>query len=241
MIKIGFVSATMLDNRTQEQIKTIEKYLMANKQCDLLVFGESYLQGFNGLTWNYDEDIERAVSLEERVISQIKELTRKYNTAVSFGLIERKEDLLYSTNVVIDSNGKIISVFRRLSKGWKEQCANCKYVEGTSISIFEIENVRFATAICGDLWDDEILDKVSKLEIDILLWPVYVDYSLKTWESVLGEYADRTKGLLCDVCFVNSFVEAAEAAKGGCYVFRDGEIVKELPLGQQGVLVYEKV
>jgi len=78
------------------------------------------------------------------------------------------------------------------------------------------------------------------LDIDILLWPLYVDYSIEQWSSELIEYAERTRGMPFDILFVNSYVEDEKRAFGGCYIFRDGEIIKELSLGQQGVLYYEK-
>jgi len=139
MLKIGLVSALMVDNNIKEQINTIENHLKSNKDFDMLIFDESFLQGFEGLTWNYDEDIERAVSLDGKEISQIKELAKGNNTAVSLGLIEKENGLIYSSNVAIDKNGKIADKFRRLSAGWKEPHANTKYSEGSSLNKFMIK------------------------------------------------------------------------------------------------------
>lgn len=97
-VKIGLVSCLMKDKDTKHQLKQIEHYVSTNHNCDLICFGESFLQGFEGLTWEYDEDIKRA-------------LAKNYKCGISFGFIEKEEDIIYSSNMVIDSCEEIMDVF----------------------------------------------------------------------------------------------------------------------------------
>ena len=52
-MKIGLISARIRDNKIKDQIREIKYYLSNNLTCDLLCFGEDYLHGFHGLSWEY--------------------------------------------------------------------------------------------------------------------------------------------------------------------------------------------
>jgi len=75
-MKIGLVSGLMEDNNIEQQIFQIEHYVSKNKTFDLLCFGESFLHGFEGLTWNYDEDIKRALKQTDKKIKQICKIAK---------------------------------------------------------------------------------------------------------------------------------------------------------------------
>lgn len=73
-----------------------------------------------------------------------------------------------------------------------------------------------------------------------MLWPLYVDYSIKEWEDgALDEYAARVKCIESSVCFINSYVNEQNGANGGCYVFFYGKVVYALPMGKTGILKFE--
>lgn len=48
------------------------------------MFGESFLQGFDALAWEFDLDKDRAVSVNDKEISYIKNLAKTYNISISF-------------------------------------------------------------------------------------------------------------------------------------------------------------
>ena len=81
----------------------------------LICFGESFVQGFDGLTWKYDQDIERALTKDDSIIDRIRKIAETSKCGISFGFIERDKGTLYSSNMVIDSYGEIIDIFRRIS------------------------------------------------------------------------------------------------------------------------------
>lgn len=155
-------------------------------------------------------------------------------------MIERDRELLYSSNVVIGEDGNIVDVFRRVSTGWKEPIASNKYCEGSKFHTFTYKDKIFITAICGDLWYDSNLLEITNEKSDIVLWPLYVDYSIKEWEDgTLDEYANRVKCVKSPVCFINSYVNEQNGANGGCYVFFNGKVVHALPMGKTGILRFE--
>lgn len=239
-MKIGLVSSLMKDNDITHQVAQMKTYLSANNGCDLLCFGESFLQGFEGLTWEYEEDKKRALSQDDKIIDYIRGLAKKYRCGISFGFIEKYKEALFSSNMVISSQGEIIDVFRRVSEGWKEPVANSMYQEGEGFHTFELMNKKFGVAICGDLWHDNLLNDLNKLEMDILLWPLYVDFSIDQWnEKFCDEYIERAGKLFIPTLMINSFVADSDRANGGCYVFKDNKVVSSLPMGNKGVLVFD--
>ena len=239
-MKIGLVSSLMKDNDITHQVQEMENYLKQYKHHDLLCFGESYLQGFEGLTWEYEEDLKRAIDVKGSIMEKIKGLSKTYNCGLSFGFIEKENHKLFNSNIVINNNGELVNLFRRVSKGWKESIATESYLEGTDFHAFTYNEKVFATAVCGDVWDDTFLKELSTLRLDALLWPLYIDFSISSWqEQFLKEYKERISDLPYDVYMINSYVEDKNRANGGCYVFRDGQIKDELPMGQLGVLSVE--
>lgn len=219
-MKIGLVAAKMKDNNIDFSIEQIKNIAKNNSDLDLICFGESYLQGFEGLKWNFLEDKNIAIEVNSSEIKRIKEIAIKYNIAISFGFILNEDDLIYSANCVIDRFGNIVDIFKRVSTGWKEPIADEHYKEGKDFHTFKLEGKTFSTAICGDLWFDENLEKLKKQNFDVLIWPLYIDYTIKYWEDgELNAYNHRVKDLNRKTFLINSFVDEDNRANGGAYVF----------------------
>lgn len=239
---LGLVSAQNKDGDIPHNIEQIEAYMKqaCKHHVDMLVFGESFLQGFEGLTWDYEKDKTIAQPLNSPVMTVLMEMSKRYGVALSLGLIENKDGILYSSNVVIDEAGTIRDVFHRVSDGWREPSAGPQYKEGEGFHTFSYKGKTFSTAICGDLWYDENLEQIKHLKMDICLWPLYVDYPIARWEEEdLQEYCDRVKNIPAPVCMVNSYVEADDRANGGCYVFYKNKVTHQLNMGQVGMLCIE--
>ena len=239
-MKIGLVSSLMKDNNIEHQLGQMEYYISLNHNCDLICFGESFLQGFEGLTWKYDEDIKRALTKDGPVILYIRELAKRYNCGISFGFIEKEGNNIYSSNMVINSKGKIVDIFRRVSIGWKEPIANSLYKEGNGFHTFTYLDKVIGVAICGDVWHDNFLGELEHMKMDALLWPLYIDFSIEDWNKTYKkEYAERTKNLPYPALMINSYVEEPKGAKGGCYVFYQNQIISSLPMGNIGILEFD--
>lgn len=236
-MKIGLVAALIKNNNIEDQIELIENYLKQNKTCHMLCFGESFLHGFEGLTWNYEIDKDRALSLDSPPIERIKVLAKEYSCALSLGFVENYEDGLYCSNMVIDKSGNLVDIFRRVSEGWKVPETTSQYKEGDGFHSFELEGISFATATCGDLWYDENVEAMNKVTKDIILWPMYIDFSKKRWEiSEEEQYIEKSSSFGVPALMYNSYKEDPKGAQGGCYVFKDGKLVASLDMGAEGVL-----
>ena len=213
-------------------------------KADVIVFGESVLQGFDSLCWNYENDKSVAVSLTDAPIQKMREAARENGLAVSFGFIERDEDVLYSSQIFIGADGEIVKVFHRVSVGWKEYTkTDDHYREGERFDRFEYRGKTFAVGLCGDLWTDGRPEEMKALSADIVLWPVWCDYAAEEWNTTIKhEYAEQAA--LCGkrVLLVNPFCaddNASECAVGSGVYFENGTIIAEHPSGEPGVLNVE--
>lgn len=236
---IGLVSAEMKEGAVMAQVEQIERFAALGEH-DLICFGESYLQGFEGLTWQYEDDLKIALDINDEVIGSIRDIAIRHQCAISFGFIEKEGEQLYSANMVIGKNGETVDLYRRVSIGWKEPIANEKYAEGDGFHTFEYLGKTFATAICGDLFYEFHIKDLSEIKMDALLWPLYVDYSISDWcENAFDDYKAQTRPIPCPVLMINSFVNDPIRANGGCYVFQYGGILSALPMGEVGIHTFK--
>lgn len=212
-----------------------------SKKVDLIVFGEAFLQGFYALNFNYERDINIAISVNNEIIDEIKNEAKINNVAVSFGFIEKEKEFIYSSQITISSNGEIIDVFRRVSPGWKEPSANTKYIEGNNFHIFNYLNIKFTVGLCGDLWFDKNIELIKAIKPDVVLWPVYTDFSPSKWnESLKYDYCSQANKICNKVVYVNSVCvdqPGEEIAKGGSAFFSNGCIVHETLSGDESELI----
>lgn len=116
-MKIALASQPTLDDSIALNVNRIEKALASlRKKVDLVAFGESYLQGFNSLKWNFERDRTVAVSVDSQPIKMLRYTAKKYSVAVSFGYYELCDEAIYSSYMFIGKNGEIVNNFRRVSK-----------------------------------------------------------------------------------------------------------------------------
>ena len=144
----------------------------------------------------------------------------------------------------IGADGQLVDVFRRVSVGWKDvRRTDGHYREGDGFHLFSYGGIRFATALCGDLWTPGRPEELAALGADAVLWPVWCDYPAAEWnEQVKLEYAAQASRCGCPVLYVNPFCvdpAAPDAATGGAACFSGGRIVCEAPAGESGILFVE--
>ena len=243
-MKIALAAVGFLTNDIDYNFDKIKEMVKKHSnQADLILFGESFLQGFDCLIWDYSRDIDIAVSQDSSIINQIRSLCRNNKVAVSFGYIEKAEDKLYSSQLTISKDGEIVDNFRRVSIGWKEPVADFHYVEGKGFGQFSYLDKTISIGLCGDFWYEENCIQMESLDSDIVLWPVYTDFDSKEWnESMKYEYAGQAQKYGSNILYVNSYCldkNSDNIARGGAVLFNEGKIVHELPAGEEGVLIVE--
>lgn len=234
---LGFVNKDINHNK-MVMIDTLNN--LKNK-VDIVLFGEAFLQGFDSLSFEYEKDKYIPLSIYSDVIREIIETAKNNQIAVSFGFIEKEDNKVYSSQLTIDSEGNIVNLYRRVSKGWKETYATEEYCEGSSFSSFSYMDKRIAVGLCGDLWYDENIDMIKKINADIIFWPVYTDFNYEKWnKEIKYEYLEQASKINSDVLYVNSYCidkDEKEIAKGGAILFSKGKIISEIPAGKEDILI----
>ncbi|WBB38373.1 carbon-nitrogen hydrolase family protein [Parvimonas micra] len=236
-MKIGLVSYEFNNGEIEYNIEKIEKAIIsANGKADLLCFGETFLQGFDSLSWNYEIDKSIAITKESVTMEKLKKLSEKHKIDLGIGYIEREREQIFSSFVVIEK-GKIIHNYRRITKNWKEYSITDEhYCEGEISETFIYKNREFKIALCGDLW---ICPEKFKTN-GILLWPVYCNFSKDEWENTEQyDYAKQSKLASDNVLLVNSITKDEPISVGGAYYFKNGKIEKSLELDKEDILFVE--
>ena len=242
-MKIALASSSVKNKNIEYNIGSmIDAMHKVSGQADLVVFGESVLQGFDCLCWEYETDKHMAVSQTDAAIQQMQGAARQYGIAVSFGFIERIDEVLYSSQIFIGADGEIVNLFHRVSVGWKEYSrTDDHYKEGPGFEKFTYGGKTFATGLCGDLWTDGRPEEMKVLGADVVLWPVWCDYGADEWNSSIKyEYAEQAALCGNTVLLVNPYFadrQENDAASGGAAWFKHSRIVSEMPAGNEGILI----
>ena len=235
----GFVNENIQHNKNV----IIDTMIKCSNDVDIVIFGEAFLQGFYGATFEIEHDEKLAINQNDLIIKEICSVAKEYKIAVSFGFIEKAKNCFYSSQITINSGGNIIDVYRRVSPGWKEEFANEQYREGNGFHIFSYMDRKIAIGLCGDFWFDTNINEVKKLLPDVVFWPVYTDFNYNEWNtSIKYEYAEQAGRIGGNVLYVNSVCkdkEGDDIARGGSVLFIDGKISKEIPLGKEDILFVE--
>ena len=233
-MKIALASARIVDRKINDNLLQMERWMKEAKAngADLVCFGEAFLQGFNALSWQYEEDRKIALAASSQEFAQIKALTQTIGIDVLFGYNELEEDTIYSSCAVV-ANGEIIHNYRRISRGWKEYSKTDEhYQEGSCVEVFDYRGRKCVIALCGDLWD---YPERFALGQDLLFWPVYVCWTKEEWENGGKlEYAEQAKLCCENTLYINSLCDGD--AFGGAAHFSGGSIQRELPILNEGLL-----
>lgn len=237
---MGFINGNIEYNKAVI-IKTLNKW---KGNADVVIFGEAFLQGFYGVDFTVEHDSQVSISCDDPIIKEICAVAKDCSTAVSFGFIEKDNNLFYSSQITIDQSGHIIDLYRRVSEGWKEKTAGKEYCEGEGFHTFVFMGKKIAVGLCGDLWYDDNLNSICALKPDQVWWPVYTDFNDIDWnETTKFEYAEQVRKIGVPVLYVNSVCidksDEVEIAKGGAALFYKGNIEYEIASGAEGILFVE--
>lgn len=244
-MRIALAAAAVKDNDVEYNISAMRQMIeKCRGRADLVVFGESVLQGFNSLVWEYERDWEAAVSQTDSCIQKICRIAKENGAAVSFGYIEKDKENLFSSQIVIDNYGKVIHNFRRVSVGWKPSgLADARYCEGQNFEVFSFQGKTFGIGLCGDLWTDGRPEEMKRLNADVVLWPVNCDFEPEEWNRIVKEEYARQAAFCGErVLYVNPVCasqDAEDCSTGGAAYFQKGVIEAELAAGEDGVLIVE--
>ena len=231
---LGLVSYKFINNDMQFNISQIEKAIKQSKNIDMLCFGETFLQGFDAFDWNYEHDKDIAINKDSDVMKNFEQLSLDNNIDLAFGYLEKENEDLYSSYAIIIS-GKLTYNYRRISLGWKEvSLTDYHYKEGNEVVEFNYKGHNVVIALCGDMWEYPEKFKAN----DLLLWPVYVNFTLDEWQKYEQEYAEQALLACNNTLMINSLSDEPKSY-GGAFYFKDGKIHKKTTYDKEEILIVE--
>lgn len=214
--------------------------------ADLVLFPEAALTGLINAD-NPKQDLLLGQEIPGEVTRQLSVQCQDYHIWLAIGLLEREVNSLYDSAVLIGSDGDIKLKHRRISKGWhgpQAEAAVCGH--RNEISTFQTPFGSLVFLLCGDLFDDEILERVRQNHPDWLLFPFarnFPDYTIDQvrWDQQeMPEYVHRV-GMVGVATLMANYLavpELEDGSYGGAWVVKaTGEIQDSLPLGEVGMLV----
>ena len=205
----------------------------AGGSADMLCFGESFLQGFDALCWSFEKDRLIAIERHGETMRRIEKMSRTYNIDIIFGYFELDGGSIYSSCAVIE-HGRLTHNYRRISVGWRETGTDAHYKEGDEICVFDYRGQKLMLALCGDMWD---MPERFKTE-GVLIWPVYVNFSLEEWREYEQEYAEQAMLAADRALLVNPISREPESI-GGAFFFENGRIAERLEYKEEELLFVE--
>ena len=235
-LTIGLAQYKFINKDISFNLGQVKKAMEAcTGKVNLLCFGESFLQGFDVLSWDYERDKHIALDLDSPAIRQVCDWSAAYDMAVLLGYFEKANEAIYSSCALI-FDGQVQANYRRISPEWKEiSVADGHYQEGREVLDFSFKGRDFRVALCGDLWSEGWEQFATDR---ILLWPVYVNYSLEDWSEEEQAYAQQASQIAETVLLVNSLSDEPPS-HGGAFCFKQGKTIQKLPFDEEAVLMVE--
>jgi len=221
----------------------------ANDGAGLVVFSETALTGFIG---NDDPTHDRLLAqpIPGPTTRQLGALSRECGIWIAIGLYERQQvaetERLYDSAILIGPDGKIHLHYRRISPQWHGGDPRV-YCQGTDLPMAFTAFGTCAFLLCGDLFDDELLQRVRHLEPNWLLFPFARSYDSEVADAAQWHreerlvYARQAARAGVGALMVNYL---AEPDAGGCFggaiaVAPDGTVIDDLPPGHEGILLVD--
>lgn len=236
-MKIALASAKFVNGDIFFNLRQIKTYMRRAKEseAELVCFGEAFLQGFDALCWNWEQDREAAISTDSELFQQLLRLTEEIGIDLLLGFLERDGEALYSSCALL-GGGELLHRYRRISRGWKEyQKTDGHYREGEDVTPFAYRGKTCLIALCGDLWD---FPERFRQGQDVLFWPVYVNFPLEECRKNLRtDYREQALSVCPRTLLIGSVTAPPdEEAFGGCWDYSAGS-GSALEPGQEGLMV----
>ncbi len=233
----------------------------ADAGADLVLFPEAAL---TGLLNNDDpaHDLPLCQPIPGPATDTLAAAARARGVWVGVGLLERedtrredtrREDTrLYDTAVLLAPTGEIALQYRRISPGWHGRRADpAVYTHGTEIPVAQTPWGSAAFLLCGDLFDDDLIQRVRAAQPEWLLFPFarsYEDSDSRNpahqaqWDREdIFDYRERVRMAGVTTLLVNYLGDSAlpdDGTFGGAWVISGtGEVLAQHPLGQPGLLM----
>ena len=217
-----------------------------DKGAQLIVLPEAAATGLAN-TGKPEHDLELTEPVPGTLTREWRGFATERGVWLAAGLLEKAQGKIYDSYVLYDPEGNLALHYRRIDPHWRNPGDDPSvYCVGEDIPVIDTPFGRVGSLICGDMWDDAILERLKGQSPDYLLYPFLRSIEgtkdrRARWSRELGEYRKRWSETGASVLAVNLFEgKARDASIGGAwYVGAGGRIVNSLPILKEGILFAE--
>lgn len=217
----------------------------ADNSAELVLFPEAAVTGLINND-NPEHDLPFGQIIPGPLTDILSDLAEKRKNYLAIGILERDGDKMYDSAVILTPAGQIGLKYRRIQTRWHGPKADFNvYSSGSKITKIDTPLGSFAFMICGDLWDDGLIQRIKRLKPDWLLHPIarcFDDCSIdqERWDrEEVPEYIWRIKAIGVTTLMTN-YIDCGltnDDSFGGAMAVRgDGTIIASLPIGKPGIL-----
>jgi N-carbamoylputrescine amidase len=198
----------------------------------------------------YDHDINVAIPINHKIITDFCVKAKNNSVWLCFGFLEKEDDCIYDSAVLINPSGDISIHYRRINPRWRaENLPANQYSEGVEIKTAITPLGKTAILICGDLFDDNVISMLDPIHPDFVLFPFARCFHSQTkdiqkeWDEIEKyEYISQAKRTEATVAMTNYIgtADINDTSFGGAFVVdKNGDMLACLPLCEEGILYYE--
>lgn len=239
-MKVAIAVLEVLKNIEKNKNKIIKFILEAAKQnVDLIIFPEVAITGFQDKN-DYEYDLTLCEEITGEYINEVRKIALESKIMVSLGFFEKDHGKIYDSSILIDKSGTIIQHYRRVDGHWAFNRADRNiYRNGKEVYKTRTEYGSFSTILCGDLFNDEVVNMLVRLKPDYLLYPLAMCLKKNdTWENASKGYGERINLFNVKTIMVNSLdaLEDGQENIGGAHIFnKKGEIIESFEMYREGL------
>ena len=149
-------------------ITFIDKIVSEQPAVRLILFGETTLGYYYRPSSPSDYQNSIAETIPGMTTDLISQKAIEHQVYISFGMVESSGDNIYNSQILINPNGEIESVYRKQYLNPEDK--NSGFSAGGGISIDIIDNIRVATIICFDSASKNVNEQIQASGAELVLF-----------------------------------------------------------------------
>jgi len=218
----------------------------AGEGAGLVLFPEAAL---TGMVNNDDpaHDLPLGTPIPGPATDRLAAIARRHGLWLATGLPELEGRCLYDSAVLTGPDGGIALHYRRVQPQWHGRNADpAVYRQGEEVVACEAPFGRCAFLICGDLFDDGIVEQARRQCPGLVLFPFARNFGDGSFDQARWDreeealYVARAARLGCTVLMVNALGDPTRdpwpSFGGAMAVAPGGEVMARKPLGEPGMV-----
>ncbi len=165
-VKVAMCQIFALDGDREGNYVRLEAALQqaVDQGAEIVCFPETCLLG-----WVNPTAHQRAQPIPGRDSQRLADLAGKHHVFVCVGLAEKDGDQLFDSAILIDDQGQLLLKHRKINT--LQQLMDPPYSRGEAVQTVDTRFGRIGVLICADSFDETVVQRMKKLEPDLVLIP----------------------------------------------------------------------